>query len=237
ALPGTATALGGWRSKPASYSQTRRSSARQKTLSSPQISWSRRTSADGEVAVTVGVTRGGTASPGGAGERVAREPRALGPASPGEVTTRSASSLRVLLDPHRAVLRVLFLPDRHDGLELVDRRARRGERRIAGRGGGRHHDRDVPDAEIADAMMHRDAERTVLPGEAVGDLPHLGLGHLGVRLVLDPQDALPAAAAAHRAEEDDDASERVVAHERERVVGRERLFAYGDGLERPGIST
>src|SRR2546430_2527326 len=39
-LPGTATALGGWRSKPASYSQTRRSSARQKTLSSPQISWS-----------------------------------------------------------------------------------------------------------------------------------------------------------------------------------------------------
>src|SRR5207245_1359173 len=91
ALPGTATALGGWRSKPASYSQTRRSSARQKTLSSPQISWSRRTSADGEVAVTVGVTRGGTASPGGAGERVAREPRALGPASPGEVTTREWS--------------------------------------------------------------------------------------------------------------------------------------------------
>ena len=86
-------------------------------------------------------------------------------------------------------------------------------------------------------MMHRDAERTVLPGEAVGDLPHLGLGHLGVRLVLEPQDALPAAAAAHRAEEDDDASERVVAHERERVVDRERLFAYGDGLERPGIST
>src|SRR2546430_4340436 len=144
--------------------------------------------------------------------------------------------LSVFLDPHRAVLGMLFLPDRHDGLELVDRRARRGESRVAMRSRGRHHDRDVADNEVADAVMHRDAEWTVLPREAVGDLPHLLLGHLGVGLVLEPQDALPATLATDRAEEDDNPSERVIADERERIVDRERLLAYRDRLERARIS-
>jgi hypothetical protein len=43
-VPGTTTAIGGWRSKPASYSNTRRSSGCEKTCSAPQIatsSWTR----------------------------------------------------------------------------------------------------------------------------------------------------------------------------------------------------
>src|SRR5947209_15797801 len=107
----------------------------------------------------------------------------------------------MLLDPHRAVLGMLFLPDRHDRLELVDRGACRGEGRVAVRSGGRYHDRDVANGEVADPVMHGDAEWTVLPREAIGDLPHLRLGHLSVRLVLESQDALPATLAAHRAEE------------------------------------
>ena len=53
-VPGRTTADGGRRSNPASYSQTRRSSARQKTFSSPQISTRRRTSALGEARSTFG---------------------------------------------------------------------------------------------------------------------------------------------------------------------------------------
>ena len=83
AVPGRTTAAGGRRSKPASYSHTKRSSGRQNTFSFPHISSSRRTSADGAA------TRGGT------GERVAREPRARGPASPGGVISRDCSGERV----------------------------------------------------------------------------------------------------------------------------------------------
>src|SRR2546423_8626172 len=81
------------------------------------------------------------------------------------VRTRFHSSeapLGVLLDPDGAILGVFLLPDRHDRLELVNRCTRRGERGIAVGSGRGYDDGDVADAEIADAVMHRDAERTVL---------------------------------------------------------------------------
>jgi len=58
AVPGTATADGGCRSNPASYSHTKRSAGRQNTFSAPHISSSRRTSELGAV-FTGRATRGG----------------------------------------------------------------------------------------------------------------------------------------------------------------------------------
>src|SRR5207244_1664615 len=73
-----------------------------------------------------------------------------------------------------------------------------------------------------------------LARDPVRDLAHLRLGHLGIRLVLEMCDALPAARVAHRAEEHDDAPVRAVANERERLVHRQRGIGERDRLERPG---
>src|SRR4030088_2307153 len=85
--------------------------------------------------------------------------------------------------------------------------------------------------------MHRDPERAVLADKTVRDLAHLGLCHFGVSLVLEMQDPLSAASAAHRAEEDDHAAELVVANKSERVVDRERRLTHRDRRQRARVAT
>jgi CBS domain containing-hemolysin-like protein len=136
--------------------------------------------------------------------------------------------LSVLLDPNGAVLGVFFFPDGNDRLELVDRGPCRGECGVAVRSRRGDDDRDVADGKVADPVVHSDPKGAVLAHEAVGDLAHLGLRHLGVGLVLEMEDALASASAAHGAEEHHDATERVVANERKRVVDGERRLADRD---------
>src|SRR2546428_10585049 len=107
----------------------------------------------------------------------------------------------MLLDPHRAVLAVLLLPDGHDALQFVDRVARGPEGGVAMRRSRDDDDRDLADGQIADAVMHHESAWRVLLLETVGDLLHLLLGHLGIRLVLEMRDLFPAARVADRAEE------------------------------------
>src|SRR5207249_1282767 len=96
----------------------------------------------------------------------------------------------MLLDPDRAVLGMLLLPDRHDGLQLVDGLACCLERSVAvGRTRDDDH-RDLADREVAGAMVEHDPARIVFALETIHDLAHLRLGHLGVRLVLEMRHAL-----------------------------------------------
>src|SRR6058998_2926130 len=142
----------------------------------------------------------------------------------------------MIFDPHRAVVGVLLLPDRHDRLELVDGGARRCERGVAMRRPRGDDDRDLADGEVADAVVHDETQRRVLGLETSRDLTHLRLGHLRIGLVLEMRDHLPAAAVAHRAEEHDDAAESRVAHRRKRVVDRQRRGRDGDRCDGHGTA-
>src|SRR5437773_1158387 len=127
----------------------------------------------------------------------------------------------MLLDPDRAVLAVLLLPDGHDGLQLVDRVARGLERGVAMWRARDDDDRDLADGQIADAVMHHEPARRVLLLETVGDLLHLLFGHLGVGLVFEVRDLLAAARVAHRTEERGHATPATVGRERDSVVHRQ----------------
>src|SRR4030088_1605742 len=85
--------------------------------------------------------------------------------------------------------------------------------------------------------MHRDPERTVLADETVRDLAHLCLCHFGVSLVLEMQDPLSAASAAHRAQEDDHARELTVADQSEWDVYGERRRTRRNRREGPRVAT
>src|SRR5438552_957076 len=134
----------------------------------------------------------------------------------------------MVFHPDGTVVGVLLLPDGHDRLQLVDGRAGRRESGVAMRGTGGDDDRDLTDREIADAVVHDQTQRSVIGLETLSDLAHLRLGHLGIGLVLEVRDDLPAAAVAHRAEEHDDAAESRVAHRGERVVDGQRRGGNGD---------
>jgi len=138
----------------------------------------------------------------------------------------------MIFDPDRAVVGVLLLPDRHDGLELVDRGARGLERGVSMWRAGGDDDRDLADGEVTDPVMHDEAQRRVLRLKSLRDLAHLRLRHLGVRLVLEVGHAFAAAPVADRTEEQHDAAEAGVAHRGERVVDRKWRRRHQDGRDR-----
>src|SRR5207248_107328 len=96
--------------------------------------------------------------------------------------TRVRSTSGVFLDPYRAVLGVLLLPDRDDALELVDRRPRGDEGRVAERRGGDGDGREGPRVPSGDRRDERELvpvpERClaghVLAVASDDDLPALG---------------------------------------------------------------
>src|SRR5581483_11206241 len=79
----------------------------------------------------------------------------------GRVAPRLAASATrssgVILDPDGAVVRELLLPDRDDGLQLVDAVAGGGERGVSMRRARGDDHGDVAERESADAVMHHDA--------------------------------------------------------------------------------
>src|SRR5439155_23607651 len=145
--------------------------------------------------------------------------------------TRSTGSAALQADPHLAVLEVLLLPHGDGALERVDRVATGLEGVAAVRGGhGDQHGR-FADLEPADTMQHGDAAHAG-PASADGgaDLPHLGLGHRGVRFVLEKLPRPAIGLVAHDAGEDDDAAGAGIVDLRRDRVGRQRKLTEGDDV-------
>src|SRR3972149_11140509 len=87
---------------------------------------------------------------------------------------------RLPLDPDRAALPDLLLPDRDDLLEAVDEVVTGLERLPAVRRGDGDEKRRLPDLQTAGAVLHRDAGDRPAGHRLPGDLPHPPRRHLRV---------------------------------------------------------
>src|SRR5439155_17671506 len=119
-------------------------------------------------------------------------------------SARLSAMLTLRLEPHPdlAVLEVFLLPHRYRLLQRVDGEVARLEGLAAmGRRDGDHHAR-LADLEPPHAM-HERQPRDVRPPDAHRrrDLPHLGLGHRRVGLVLEELHPAPARLIPHHPRE------------------------------------
>src|SRR4051812_11497824 len=87
--------------------------------------------------------------------------------------------------PRRTIRTPLALPDRYASLDAIDELPACAERFYAVRCARCAHDRDVPNAELTDAMDRADARALDLALQLRNDLLHLALRHVGVGGVIE----------------------------------------------------
>src|SRR5262249_49324974 len=104
----------------------------------------------------------------------------------GRVRMRRMRSLTA--DPHLAAFEMFFLPNRHDFLEAIDRKAAglEGFRAMRRRYCNRH--RGLPDLDHSDSMRHRDAGDFPSTAGLLGELANLRKRHRLVGFVFEAQD-------------------------------------------------
>src|SRR3990172_8792775 len=106
---------------------------------------------------------------------------------------------RLALDPDRAALPDLLLPDGDDLLEAVDEVVTGLERLLAVRRGDGDEKRRLPDLQAARAVLHRDVGDRPAGHSLLRDIAHHACRHLRVGVVLQVEDAAAPAVVPHDA--------------------------------------
>src|SRR5579872_2837968 len=117
-----------------------------------------------------------------------------------------ASGERLAVGPDRAVLKILFLPDRHSAFECIDDPAASIEGGRAVRRGYDDQDAGLTDFQPAQTMHYGEIADGKLPQRLLGERVHLLDSHLFIGFIIQVQSAPRPGVVANNAFKYDDGS-------------------------------